>query len=377
MTEHYLDNSATTQVLKEAADKAVFLMTGRFGNPSSLHGMGIQAKFELDDARRTIAESLRADPSEVFFTSGGTEGNNLALFGAAYAKKRLGNKIVTTAAEHPSVLNTMKQLEKEGFAVTYVKPKKDGNIDAQVLADAIDEQTILVSVMHVNNETGAVFPVKEAADAIRRKNAPALLHTDMVQSYGKLNVTPKQLGADLAVISGHKVHAPKGVGALYIRKGVRLAQRVFGGSQEKNIRAGTEGLPLIGAFAEAVRCIRTAGHTMHPIEGLNHYLRTELLKLPDTAIHSPDDALPYVLGFSAGRVKAQTMLNFLSDRGVYVSSGSACDKGKQSHVLLSMGLDRQRMNSALRASFSHFSTKENVDALLFGLREGLAALSHA
>lgn len=377
MTEHYLDNSATTQVLEEAADKAVFLMRSCYGNPSSLHGRGIDAKFELDAARQTIASSLGADPSEVFFTSGGTEGNNLALFGAAHAKKRLGNKIVTTAAEHPSVLNAMKQLEKEGFSVTYIRPEQSGNIPPEAILNAVDEQTILVSIMHVNNETGAVFPVRAAADAIRRKQAPALLHTDLVQSYGKLAVTPKKLGVDLATVSGHKIHAPKGVGALYVRKGVRLQQRVFGGSQEKNIRSGTEALPLIGAFAEAVRCMQATGTAIGPIEDLNRRLREGLLKMPDTAIHSPDDALPYVLGFSAGRVKAQTMLNFLSERGIYVSSGSACDKGKQSHVLESMGLPRKQMDSALRASFSHFSAKEDVDALLMGLREGLAALSHA
>lgn len=377
MTEHYLDNSATTRVLEEAADKAVFLMRSHYGNPSSLHGMGITAKFELDDARQIIAYSLGADRSEVFFTSGGTEGNNLALFGAAYAKKRQGNKIVTTAAEHPSVLNTIKQLEKEGFAVTYIKPERNGNMDPQAVSDAIDEHTVLVSIMHVNNETGAIFPVKAVADAIRMKKSPALLHTDMVQSYGKLPLTPKKLGADLATVSGHKVHAPKGVGALYVRKGVRLAPRVFGGSQEKSVRPGTEGLPLIGAFAEAVRHICGDHTATARILELNGYLRAELLQITNTAIHSPDDAIPYVLGFSTGRVKAQTMLNFLSERDVYISSGSACDKGKPSHVLEGMGLPKQQIDSALRVSFSRFSQKENVDALLTGLREGLAALSHA
>jgi len=377
MTEHYLDNSATTQVLREAADKAVFLMRSRFGNPSSLHGMGIEAKFELDDARQTVASSLGADRSEIFFTSGGTEGNNLALFGAAYAKKRLGNRIVTTAAEHPSVLNTVRQLEKDGFSVTYIKPEKNGNIEPQALLDAIDENTILVSIMHVNNETGAVFPVKSAADAIRIKKSPALLHTDMVQSYGKLSLTPKKLGADIATVSGHKVHAPKGVGALYMRKGVRLSPRVFGGSQEMPVRPGTESLPLIGAFAEATRHICGDHEAAARIMELNRYLRAELLKMPDTAIHSPDDAVPYVLGFSTGLVKAQTMLNFLSERGVYVSSGSACGKGKQSHVLESMGISKQQKDSALRVSFSHFSKKEDVDALLTGLCEGLTVLSHA
>lgn len=377
MTEHYLDNSATTQVLQEAADKAVFLMRIRFGNPSSLHGMGIAAKFELDDARQLVASSLGADRSEIFFTSGGTEGNNLALFGAAYAKKRQGNKIVTTAAEHPSVLNTVKQLEKEGFAVTYIKPEKNGNIDPQAVLDAIDEHTVLVSIMHVNNETGAVFPVKAAADAICVKKSPALLHTDMVQSYGKLTLTPKKLGADLATVSGHKVHAPKGVGALYVRKGVRLSPRVFGGSQEKPVRPGTESLPLIGAFAEAVRHISGDHEAAARVLELNRYLRAELPNIPGITIHSPYDAIPYVLGFSAGRVNAQTMLNFLSERGVYISSGSACDKGKPSHVLESMGLPKQQMDSALRVSFSHFSKKEDVDALLGALREGLTVLSHA
>jgi len=199
----------------------------------------------------------------------------------------------------------------------------------------------------------------------------------MVQSYGKLSLTPKKLGADIATVSGHKVHAPKGVGALYMRKGVRLSPRVFGGSQEMPVRPGTESLPLIGAFAEATRHICGDHEAAARIMELNRYLRAELLKMPDTAIHSPDDAVPYVLGFSTGLVKAQTMLNFLSERGVYVSSGSACGKGKQSHVLESMGISKQQKDSALRVSFSHFSKKEDVDALLTGLCEGLTVLSHA
>ena len=245
MSEHYLDNSATTQVLRPVAERALELMVEEYGNPSSLHTRGFRARQQVEEARALLAQRLGAQPEEVFFTSGGTEANNLALFGAAQARKRLGNKIVTTAAEHDSILNTCHELERQGFQVVYLKPDGEGHLSEQALADAIDGSTILVSVMLVNNETGAIFPVEAAARAIRRNKAPALLHVDAVQGFGKLPFTVKKLGADLLTLSGHKIHAPKGIGALYVKKGTRILPHVFGGGQERGLRSGTESPPLI------------------------------------------------------------------------------------------------------------------------------------
>ena len=374
--EHYLDNSATTQVLPAVAEKAVELMVEEFGNPSSLHTRGFQARKLLEEARAQVAGALGAQPEEITFTSGGTESNNLVLFGAAQARRRLGNKIVTTAAEHDSVLNPCRALEQQGFQVVYLKPDSTGRLSEEALAQAIDEKTILVSVMLVNNETGAVFPVEAAGKAIRRKKAPALLHTDAVQGFGKLPFTVKRLGVDLLTLSGHKIHAPKGIGALYVKKGVRVLPRTLGGGQERGLRSGTESVPLICALGEAVKQLPPARETLERVGELNSLLRQHLAQLPQVTIHSPEEGLPYVLNFSAGRVRGETMLHFLAERGVYVSSGSACGRAKPSHVLEAMGLPKEQVESALRVSFSRFSTREDVEALAEGLKLGLETLAH-
>ena len=374
--EHYLDNSATTQVLPAVAQKAVELMVEEFGNPSSLHTRGFQARKLLEEARAQVADALGAQPEEITFTSGGTESNNLVLFGAAQARRRLGNKIVTTAAEHDSVLNPCRALEQQGFQVVYLKPDSTGRLSEEALAQAIDEKTILVSVMLVNNETGAVFPVEAAGKAIRRKKAPALLHTDAVQGFGKLPFTVKRLGVDLLTLSGHKIHAPKGIGALYVKKGVRVLPRTLGGGQERGLRSGTESVPLICALGEAVKQLPPARETLERVGELNSLLRQHLAQLPQVTIHSPEEGLPYVLNFSAGRVRGETMLHFLAERGVYVSSGSACGRAKPSHVLEAMGLPKEQVESALRVSFSRFSTREDVEALAEGLKLGLETLAH-
>jgi cysteine desulfurase len=373
--EHYLDNSATTQVLPSVAQKAVELMVEEFGNPSSLHTRGFRARKLLEEARSQVAQALGAQPEEITFTSGGTESNNLVLFGAAQARRRLGNKIVTTAVEHDSVLNPCRALEQQGFEVVYLKPDKDGRLPEEALMEAIDEKTILVSVMLVNNETGAIFPVEAAAKAIRRKKAPALLHTDAVQGFGKLPFTVKKLGVDLLTLSGHKIHAPKGIGALYMKKGTRILPRTLGGGQERGLRSGTESVPLICALGEAVKQLPPAQEALGRVGELSALLRRELAQLPQVTVHSPEEGLPYVLNFSAGRVRGETMLHFLAERGVYVSSGSACGKAKPSHVLEAMGLPKEQVESALRVSFSRFSTSEDVEALVEGLKLGLENLA--
>ncbi len=374
--EHYLDNSATTQVLPQVAQRAVELMVEEYGNPSSLHTRGFRARKQLEDARALVAAKLGADPEEITFTSGGTESNNLALLGAAQARRRMGNRIVTTAVEHDSVLNPCKALEAQGFEVVYLKPDRQGNLPKEALFEAIDSKTILVSVMLVNNETGAIFPVQEAARAIRRNKAPALLHVDAVQGFGKLDFTVRKLGVDLLTLSGHKIHAPKGIGALYVKKGTRILPQALGGGQERGLRSGTESVPLICALGKAVELLPPAGETLPRIRELNDYLREKLAELPQVTIHSPQDGLPYVLNFSAGQVRGETMLHFLAERGVFVSSGSACGKAKPSHVLEAMDLPKDQVESALRVSFSRFNTREDVDALVENLALGLSTLAH-
>lgn len=372
--EHYLDNSATTRVLPEAAEEAMRLMVSDFGNPSSLHSMGFQAKKELDSAREAIARRLGALPEEIIFTGGGTEANNLAVLGAARARKRMGRHIVTTKIEHDSVLNACKQLESEGFEVAYLSSGADGNISPDEIERAIRNDTVLVSLMLCNNETGAILPVQAAARAIKRKKAPALLHTDCVQGFCKLDFTVKGLGADLCTVSGHKVHGPKGIGAMYVKKGARLLPIVHGGGQERGIRSGTESLPLIGAFAAAVGLAPRAAETLDRIGALRELLLKGLGEVPGIEVNSPEDGLPYIVNLSAVGVRAETMLHFLAGRGVYVSAGSACGRAKPSHVLEAMSLSRERVSSALRVSFSRFSTEEDVFALTEGLRAGLSSL---
>lgn len=376
MQEIYLDNSATTRVCKEAAEKALYMMTECYGNPSSLHSKGFAAEKEIRSAREIIAERLSAQPGEIYFTSGGTESDNIAILGAAHAKKRTGNKIVTTAIEHPAVLRTMEQLEKEGFEVVYVQPEADGNIPAEKFAEVIDAKTILVSVMAVNNETGVMLPLKEISGIIKRKRSPVLFHTDAVQAFCKLAISPKKLGLDLVSVSGHKVHAPKGVGALYVKNGVRILPHSFGGGQEKNLRPGTEGVPLICAFGAAVDAMPTEREAESRVAEVRAHLLERLSEMPEVILNSPENAIPYITNISAGRVRAETMLHFLAERGIFVSSGSACGRAKPSHVLGAMGLSDRRIDSSLRISLCADNTKEEIDMFADALKEGLSVLSH-
>lgn len=373
--EHYLDNSATTAVSENAAKKAYEIMTLNYGNPSSLHLKGMQAEKELSYARKIIARRLGALSEELFFTSGGTEANNLALFGVCEAKKRRGNKVVISSVEHSSIMESAKRLENLGFEVVRIMPQSDGIIHTEDVADAVDDNTILVSVMSVNNETGAIMPVDKIFSAVKDKNSNVICHTDAVQAFGKIEVNAKKLSADLISVSSHKVHGPKGCGALYIKKGTRIIPRQFGGEQEKKIRPGTEAIPLIAAFGTACEEFDIENN-YEKIKALNEYAKENLLKIDGVELNSPENALPYVLNISAGRVRSETMLHFLEELDVFVSSGSACAKGKPSYVLESMGFERSRADSALRISFSKYNTKEDIDVLCRGIEQGINMLVH-
>ncbi len=372
----YFDNSATTKVCKEAADKAYSMMTECWGNPSSLHSVGFEAEKEVTKAREIIANKIGADESEIYFTSGGTEANNLAVLGGADARKRRGNRIVTTAIEHPSVLRAAEELEKQGFEVIFLKPDASGQIPESAVYAAVNEKTILVSMMAVNNETGVNLPLGAVSNAIKRANAPAFFHVDDVQGFGKIKINLKKLGVDMMTISGHKVHAPKGVGAIYISKKARVNPRAFGGSQQKQIRPGTEPVPAICAFGEAVRVLPDEKEELALVTDIRDRLLNGLWEMPDVVINSRDDALPYILSFSCGSVRSETMLHFLSERDIFVSSGSACSKSKPSHVLAAMGYSADRIDSSIRVSFSRYNSPEEADIFLKTLREGLDSLAH-
>ena len=374
MKEHYLDNSATTQVSEAAAQKAFELMRTKFANPSSLHSMGFEASKELESAREITAKAIGADVSEVYFTSGGTEANNLAIQGVADAYRRTGNRIITSAFEHSSIHETMLYLQKQGFEVVFIQPDSTGCISAKDVIDAVDEKTILVSIMHTNNETGAINPIREIATGAKRKNPKVIVHTDAVQAFGKTEIKVSKLFVDLLTISSHKIHGPKGVGALYIKKGVRVLPRTFGGKQEKKIRPGTEALPLIGAFSVAISELDVQKNTEIARE-LKTYLAEKLSSMDGVTIISPENSSPYILNFSVSGIRSETMLHHLATKGVYVSSGSACSKGAKSHVLSALGIEDNIADSAIRVSFCKHNTTDDCDALIEGIREGTENLA--
>ena len=362
---------------KKAIENINNALNTNWGNPSSLHIMGVNAEIELDDARRVVAKSIGTSADEIFFTSGGTESNNLSIFGAVSARKKRGNRIVTTTIEHPSVLEHIKSLESQGFEVIYLTPDENGVISEKDIVDAINDKTIFVSIMLVNNEIGSIQPIKAAADAIKKSGAPALLHCDAVQAYGKIDINVQSLGIDLLSASGHKIHASKGVGFLYKKKSIHIANIVFGGGQEKGLRSGTECVPLISGLKGAIESLGNIKENLKKTKELRDYAIDELLKTGLVTINSNDNSLPYILNISVIGYRSETLLHFLESKNVFVSSGSACSKGHGSYVLKEIGLDARRTDSALRISFSRFSTKEDIDALCNALCEACSKLRKA
>lgn len=364
----YLDNSATTAVCPAAAEKAVYMMTNCFGNPSSLHTLGFHAEQEMTAARRIAADWLGVKPAELVFTSGGTESNNLALFGATEAKKRQGRHVVTTAVEHSSIMAACTALEQAGWEITRLQPDAQGQITPAQVVEACRPDTVLVSVMMVNNETGARFRVENMVPAIRRKCPRALIHCDVVQAAGKLSLNLTRLGVDLASFSGHKLHAPKGVGLLYVRRGVRLVPRAAGGGQETGLRSGTEATPAIAALGAAIQSLPSPAEQDALYQRLRRRLMDGLADRADVRFHLPPDGVPYVIHLSVPGVRSETMLHFLAEREIYVSSGSACSKGKKSPVLTAMGLPDEDIDSALRISLGYTNTEEDIDAFVQALK---------
>ena len=366
----YLDNAATTRVCPEAAQAALEVMTEGFGNPSSRYALGSAAAERLERDRAVVAAALGCLSEEVVFTSCGTEGDNWAIRAAVEHGRRKGKHIVTTAIEHAAVLEPIRALEREGYEVTWLRPDREGRISPQAVEDALRPDTVLVSMMLVNNELGTLLPVREAGEAIRRSGCPALLHTDAVQGFLKVPFTPAELGADLLTVSGHKVRAPKGVGALYIRKGLKLKPLLLGGGQERGLRPGTEPTAQIAALAAA--CAAWLPHReaygAHMRAVKDRFLALAEERLSGAVVLSRGDA-PHICALSLPGYPSEMLVRELGDRGICVSSGSACHRGKPSHVFAATGRPKRELMGALRVSFSPDSTAEEAEALVSALEE--------
>ncbi len=372
--EIYLDNSATTKPSSLVCERMLEFMRDSYYNSGALYYNGFKVKTAVEKAREIIANEINASKEEIYFTSGGTESNNLALFGAALARKKRGNKIIISNIEHSSVENCAKELENMGFDVLRLAVDENGKIPTESLSDAIDEKTILVSLMLVNNEIGCIQDIAKIRKVINKKGSHALLHTDAVQAFGKLKINLKHLGVDLMSLSAHKVHGPKGVGAIYIKKGTHLKPLILGGGQENGMRSGTLATELIVGFAAAVSEFSNLNSNMEYVEELNKYSRKRLSEFENVKINSPKDAVPYILNFSAGMVKSETLLHFLEEKGIMVSAGSTCSKGKKSRILEALKLSPQRIDSAIRISFSRHNTKKEIDKFIEVLREGMSSI---
>lgn len=360
----YLDNSATTKPCEQALKKAMQIASECYGNPSSLHFLGFEAKKELEKSRKSVADFLGVNEGEIYFTSGGTASNMTAVLGSASAKRRDGKKIITSKIEHPSVIKNFELLGEQGFKPVFLEPDRNGKISLDDLYNAVDEETILVSLMAVNNEVGSIQDFDKVKQIIKAKNSNALYHCDAVQAFGKIKIDPAKAGIDLMSMSAHKIHGLKGSGALYVSKNVRIKPAIVGGGQESGLVSGTEAMPSICAFGEAVKNIGSVEDNLKKVRALRDGFLEKISALDFVFVNSPSDALPYILNISVKGVPSQVMLNALSGEGICVSAGSACSKGHRSGVLSSMKLEPARIDSAIRISLSKY-TEENEMDLLF------------
>ena len=370
----YFDNAATTRVCPEAAEAAVKMMTEQFGNPSATYKLGREAKAAVDEARKKVAAALGCKPEEVYFTSCGSEGDNWALISGARSMKRKGNHIISSAVEHDAIRKTLDALEKEGYEITRLSPTPDGSITPEQVRRALRPETILVSLMMVNNETGAITDIAGVARTLKAEKSRALLHTDAVQGFLKVPFRADKLGADLITISGHKIHAPKGVGALYIRSGLKLPPYIHGGGQEKGVRAGTENTPDIAAFGAACEVGQKAmAEAVERMTALRSHAAERLTSELDP-VQLIGGGAPHILSVSLPGWRSEVLMSFLEAKEIYTSKSSACKKGGRSHVLEAMGLPAKVIDGALRISFSRYTTMEEVDALCDALCEAQKSL---
>ena len=375
--EIYLDNSATTKPYQEVVDKMVLALTTQYGNPSSIYKKGIEVEREIKEIRRNIARSLGAKETEIYFTSGGTECNNTIIRSVANLNKKTKNHIISTVIEHPSVLNTLKDLEADGFEVTYLPVGKDGKISLENLKNAIKKETILVSVMHVNNEIGTIQPIEEIGKYLKSLDEKVYFHVDGVQSYAKIKFRPSRYNIDFMSVSGHKLHGPKGIGFMYLKENNRIKPLLTGGGQEIGIRSGTENVPGIYGIGEAVRILnQDLEGTIDKIKGLRDLLKEEILaNIDNVKINSPEDGVCHVLNVSFRGVRGEVLLHYLEQKEIYVSTGSACSsKKKGSHVLNAIGLTPDEIEGAIRFSLSDLNTKEEIMQTVEVLKESVSDL---
>ena len=374
--EHYLDNSATTRVSDAAAQAALSAMTQRYGNPSSTHTKGREAKKLLDTARKQVADALGCTPEELVFTSCGSESDNWAILGGAEYMKRRGRHVISSAVEHDAVRRSLDILEERGFEVTRLMPDATGAISAEAVMNALRGDTVLVSLMLVNNETGAVTDIAAISRSLKKAGSSALLHTDAVQAFMKLPFSARTLGADMISVSGHKIHAPKGIGALYIKRGLKLKPFIVGGSQENGRRAGTEAMPQIAAMGAACAEARAEmGEYVPRMAALKARLVERLgREIPEfTYVDTP---APHILSISLPGWRSEVLMNYLESKEVYVSKSSACKKGGRSHVLEAIGLKSDVIDGAIRVGLCRFTTEEDIDALCAALAEAHDTLAH-
>lgn len=377
--EAYLDNSATTRCSDRALERMVELLTRDYGNPSSLHMKGVEAERYIGEARKKIARTMKVSEKEIIFTSGGTESNNLAIVGAAMANRRAGQHIITTSIEHASVLAPMRFLEEQGFTVTYLPVDTEGVISPDELREAVREDTILVSIMQVNNEIGAVEPIEEAAAVIKAVNPNTLIHVDAIQSYGKMRLAPGKWNIDMLSVSGHKIHGPKGSGFLWVREKTKLKPQILGGGQQKGMRSGTENVPAIAGLGEAAAEIyEDFQEKAEYLYGLRERFIQGIHRLEGVTVNGREDrtAAPHIVSVSFAGVRSEVLLHTLEERGIYVSAGSACSSNKPSvsRTLQSIGVKRELLDSTIRFSFSVHTGEEEIDYALSVLEEVLPML---
>ena len=375
--EHYLDNSATTKVCPEAAEAAMLAMTEIYGNPSSTHTKGREAKQLLDKSRKQVADALGCTAQELVFTSCGSESDNWAILNGAELMRRKGMHIISSQVEHDAVRRSLDELERRGFEVTRLKPDDTGAIPVQAVMEALRPDTVLVTLMLVNNETGAVTDIGAIARAMKKAGSQALLHTDAVQAFMKLPFTVKTLGADLVSVSGHKIHAPKGIGALYIKNGVKLKPYLLGGGQENGRRAGTEAMPQIAAFGAACQAAREHLQENYERMAALRQLAIDALRRDIPELVVIGGGAPHILSISLPGWRSEVLMNYMEAREIYVSKSSACKKGGRSHVLEAIGLAPKVIDGAIRIGLSRFTTQEDILALCAALKEARSKLAHA